>query len=258
MIASQKVEKFKKILDYLEKFHKAFLIDCNNVGSKQFQSIRRAIRESSIILMGKNTLIKRCLRSYFDKCGASSNKWCNVPNFLVGNVGLLLTKGDMNEVREILSKFKVGAPARIGAIAPCDVTVNSGATGMDPSATTFFQALNIPTKINKGTVEIIKEMTVVKAGERVGGSSATLLAKLGIRPFSYGLTPVTIFEDGMSFDASVLDIKNNIVHAVAVNTIMDLLSLSLNSDEYIFLTMAHVTKKSLENILTVSITTKVV
>ena len=49
------------------------------------------------------------------------------------------------------------------------------------------QALNIPTKINKGCVEIVSDVHLIKASEKVGGSEATLLAKLGIKPFSYGL-----------------------------------------------------------------------
>ena len=49
------------------------------------------------------------------------------------------------------------------------------------------QALNIPTKINKGCVEIVADVHLIKQSEKVGGSEATLLAKLGIKPFSYGL-----------------------------------------------------------------------
>ena len=49
------------------------------------------------------------------------------------------------------------------------------------------QVLNIPTKINKGTVEITTNVALIKAGDKVGASEATLLAKLGIKPFSYGL-----------------------------------------------------------------------
>lgn len=51
----------------------------------------------------------------------------------------------------------------------------------------LLQALNIPTKINRGTVEIVSDVHLIKEGEKVGGSEATLLSKLGIRPFSYGL-----------------------------------------------------------------------
>lgn len=49
------------------------------------------------------------------------------------------------------------------------------------------QALSIPTKINKGTVEIVSHVKLITAGDKVGASEATLLAKLGIKPFEYGL-----------------------------------------------------------------------
>lgn len=49
------------------------------------------------------------------------------------------------------------------------------------------QALNIPTKINKGTIEITSTINLIKEGDKVGSSEATLLAKLGVRPFEYGL-----------------------------------------------------------------------
>ena len=58
---------------------------------------------------------------------------------------------------------------------------------MGPEKTSFFQALAIPTKITKGTIEIIKDVDIIKAGDRVGMSEATLLNMLKISPFSYGL-----------------------------------------------------------------------
>jgi hypothetical protein len=51
--------------------------------------------------------------------------------------------------------FQVAAPARAGAIAPCDVIVEAQNTGMGPEKTSFFQALNISTKIAKGAIEIV-------------------------------------------------------------------------------------------------------
>ena len=116
-------------------------------------------------------------------------------------------------MRDVILSHKVPAPARVGSVAPVDVIVPAGGTGMDPSQTSFFQVLNIPTKINKGTVEIVSDVHLVKAGEKVrpvhrlsgrsasacdhcsspalslqvGTSEATLLSKLKINPFSYGL-----------------------------------------------------------------------
>lgn len=45
------------------------------------------------------------------------------------------------------------------------------------------QVLNIATKINKGTIEIVQDVQVCREGEKVGASEATLLSKLGIKPF---------------------------------------------------------------------------
>jgi hypothetical protein len=38
-----------------------------------------------------------------------------------------------------VSVLQVGAPARVGLVAPVDVTVPAGNTGLDPSQTNFFQ-----------------------------------------------------------------------------------------------------------------------
>ena len=51
--------------------------------------------------------------------------------------------------------YQVEAPAKAGAVAPCDVVVPAQNTGLGPEKTSFFQALQIQTKISKGTIEIL-------------------------------------------------------------------------------------------------------
>ena len=116
----------------------------------------------------------------------------------------MFTKSDLSSVKDEIAKYKVGAPARVGLLAPNDVTIPSGGTGMDPSQTSFFQALNIATKINKGTIDIVNDVHLIKAGDRVGASEAALLGKLGIKPFKYGLEILKVYEGGNLFDAAVL------------------------------------------------------
>lgn len=72
-----------------------------------------------------------------------------------GNVGFVFTKEELTEIRDLILANKVAAPAKAGAIAPCDVFVPKGNTGLGPEKTSFFQALAIPTKIAKGTIEIL-------------------------------------------------------------------------------------------------------
>ena len=57
---------------------------------------------------------------------------------------------------------------------------------MEPGKTSFFQALGVPTKIARGTIEITTDLKLVEAGNKVGASEATLLNMLNISPFTYG------------------------------------------------------------------------
>ncbi|XP_016480647.1 large ribosomal subunit protein uL10z-like [Nicotiana tabacum] len=203
----KKVAYDQKLCKYLDLYNQILIVNADNVGSTQLQNIRKGLRGESVVLMGKNTMMKRSVRIHAEKTG--NEGFLNLIPLLVGNVGLIFTKGDLKEIKEEVAKYKVGAPARVGLVAPVDVIVPTGNTGLDPSQTSFFQVLNIPTKINKGTVEIITPVELIKKGDKVGSSEAALLAKLGIRPFSYGLVVVSVYDNGSVFSPEVLDLTED-------------------------------------------------
>jgi len=124
-----------------------------------------------------------------------------------GNVGFVFTNAELSEVREKLLENKVQAPAKPGAMAPMDVIIPAQNTGLGPEKTSFFQALAIATKISKGTIEMINDVHILKEGERVGASEATLLNMLNISPFSYGLQVEQVYDSGTIFEPKILDIK---------------------------------------------------
>merc|ERR1719199_398668 len=99
------------------------------------------------------------------------------------------------------------AAARAGQVAVVDWSIPSGPTGMDPSQTSFFQALNIGTKIVKGQIELVSEYQILKIGEKVTASQQVLLGKLGIKPFEYGMIVQQVYQDHSVFSAAVLDIS---------------------------------------------------
>merc|ERR1712010_40610 len=146
---------------------------------------------------------------------------------MVGNVGLVFTNGDLAEVRGKIGEFKLPAPARVGAIAPVDVIIPCGPTGMDPSKTSFFQALNIPTKITKGTIEIIADVKLIKEGDKVGMSDSTLLNMLGISPFTYGLVVRKVYDSGTVFDPAILDITDDDLRARFMLGVRNIAAVSL-------------------------------
>ncbi|KAJ6352765.1 hypothetical protein OIU76_001893 [Salix suchowensis] len=252
--ADKKIAYDAKLCQLLDDYSQILIAAADNVGSTQLQNIRRGLRGDSVVLMGKNTMMKRSVRIHSEKTG--NKAFLNLIPLLQGNVGLIFTKGDLKEVSEEVAKYKVGAPARVGLVAPIDVVVPPGNTGLDPSQTSFFQVLNIPTKINKGTVEIITPVELIKKGEKVGSSEAALLAKLGIRPFSYGLVVLSVYDNGSVFSPGVLDLtEDDLIGKFATGVTM-VASLSLAVAYPTLAAAPHMFINAYKNVLSVAVATE--
>ncbi|CAM8963602.1 unnamed protein product [Rhodiola kirilowii] len=252
--ADKKIAYDRKLCQLLDDYSQILVVAADNVGSNQLQMIRKGLRGDSLVLMGKNTMMKRSVRLHSEKTG--NNDFLNLLPLLQGNVGLIFTKGDLKEVSEEVAKYKVGAPARVGLVAPIDVIVPPGNTGLDPSQTSFFQVLNIPTKINKGTVEIITPVELIKKGDKVGSSEAALLAKLGIRPFSYGLVVLSVYDSGSVFSPEVLDLtEDDLVEKFAVGVSM-VTALSLAISYPTLAAAPHMFINAYKNVLAVAVATE--
>ncbi|KAF8108348.1 hypothetical protein N665_0111s0058 [Sinapis alba] len=252
--AEKKIVYDSKLCELLNEFPQILIVAADNVGSTQLQNIRKGLRGDSVVLMGKNTMMKRSVKLHAQKTG--NEGFLSLIPLLQGNVGLIFTKGDLKEVSEEVAKYKVGAPARVGLVAPIDVVVQPGNTGLDPSQTSFFQVLNIPTKINKGTVEIITPVELIKKGDKVGSSEAALLAKLGIRPFSYGLVVESVYDNGSVFNPEVLNLtEDDLVEKFAAGvSLITALSLAIS---YPTLAAApHMFLNAYKNVLAVALATE--
>ncbi|XP_071722056.1 large ribosomal subunit protein uL10z-like [Rutidosis leptorrhynchoides] len=252
--ADKKLAYDSKLCQLLDEYSQILVVAADNVGSNQLQNIRKGLRGDSVVLMGKNTMMKRSVRIHSEKTG--NKAFLNLIPLLQGNVGLIFTKGDLKEVSEEVAKYKVGAPARVGLIAPIDVVVPPGNTGLDPSQTSFFQVLNIPTKINKGTVEIITPVELIKKGDKVGSSEAALLAKLGIRPFSYGLVVLSVYDNGSVFSPEVLDLTEDDLMAKFAAGVAMVTSLALAISYPTVAAAPHMFINAYKNALAIAVATE--
>jgi large subunit ribosomal protein LP0 len=198
----RKNELFNNVGTFVNQYKKIIFVRVDNVTSTQMQQIRKALRGKAIVMMGKNTMIRRSLRNMM----AQRPDVERLLPLIKGNVGFIFTNENLSEIKTIITANRVAAPARVGAIAPVSVVVPAGPTGLEPTQTSFLQALDIPSKINKGQVEITKDVQILKPGDKVGNSEAQLLKKLNIMPFTYGLEPVNIYDDGSIYGPAVLDI----------------------------------------------------
>merc|ERR1711976_617304 len=168
------------------------------------QQIRIALRGHAVVLMG-NTMMRRAIHSHLDNNPALEKLLPHIK----GNVGFVFTKGELTDIRKIVLENRVAAPAKAGAVAPLSVTISARNTGLGPEKTSFFQALAIPTKITKGTIEILNDVQLIHEGDKVGASEATLLGMLNIYPFSYGLVIEQVYDSGTVFHPSILDMSDD-------------------------------------------------
>merc|ERR1719311_1959213 len=160
------------------------------------------------MVFGKNTMIRKCIRNLCE--GDEHPEWMSIVEVMRGNLGFIFTNADLGDIQEVIDEFQKPAAAKAGVIAPTSCTIPKGPTGLDPAQTSFFQALNIATKINKGSIDIINDTEVIKEGNKVGSSEAALLAKLGVKPFNYGLRIMYVYEGGV-FPLDVMRIDETVL-----------------------------------------------
>jgi len=248
----RKAEYFKKLQNLLDEYPQIIIVECDNVSSNQMQKIRQVLRGKAVLLMGKKTMMRKAIRQHVHQ----NPKVEHLLSHLYGNIGFVFTKEDLTEIRSLVTSLKVGAPAKAGTIAPNDVVVPAGLTGLEPTQTSFLQALNIGTKISKGQIEILAATTLIHAGDKVGQSEATLLAKLNIRPFSYGLVPRVVYDDGLVYESKVLDMTLDDVRGVVAKGVSNIAALGLQIGYPTVASVPHSIMNGFKNLVSIAIGTE--
>ncbi|KAH6560165.1 hypothetical protein BASA50_000625 [Batrachochytrium salamandrivorans] len=246
---TKKENYFSKLNELLTDYNVVFIVNVDNVGSNQMHQIRKSLRGKAVVLMGKNTMVRRALRNAIPE----NPQFEKLLALVRGNIGFVFTKGDLKEIRDEILSNRVLAPAKAGAIAPINVVVPAGNTGMEPGKTSFFQAIGIATKIARGTIEIISDVEIITAGNKVGASEAQLLNMLNISPFTYGLTIVSIYDNGTVFDTAMLDITDEVLISHVLTGIANVTAVSLALSYPTVASVPHVFINGYKNLLAVGL-----
>merc|ERR1712001_48604 len=217
------------------------------------QQIRMSLRGRAEVLMGKNTMMRKAIRGMLDKHPELER----ILPCVVGNVGFVFTSEDLNDIRDALLSNKVKAPARAGAIAPVDVIIPAQNTGLGPEKTSFFQALSIPTKIARGTIEINNDVHFISVGYKVGASESTLLNLLNISPFSYGLVVENVYDNGSIFSPKVLDITDDDLKATFMAGVANVAAVSLAIGYPTMASAPHSMVNGLKNLMAIAAETDI-
>jgi len=249
---ANKAGYFDKLKGLLEEYKSIFVVTVDNVSSQQMHEIRQSLRGEGVVLMGKNTMVRRAIKGFISE----SPEYERILPHVKGNVGFVFTNGDLKEIRDKILSNRVAAPARAGALAPLDVYVPAGNTGMEPGKTSFFQALGVPTKIARGTIEITTDLKLVEGGTKVGASEATLLNMLNISPFTYGMGIAQIYDNGQTFASDVLDIEESQLLKAFSSAITTIATISLATGYPTLPSVMHSVVNSYKKVLAVAVETE--
>jgi len=263
-VPQRKLEYAARLNDYLDNYNQAISIGVNNVGSKSLALQRKKLRARDIhILMGKNTIIRKVLSLRAEKMEAEgkmkqAQSALKFMDMVQGNVGFVFIPKteSIAALRDQLTSEKVQTAAKAGIEAPDNVLVPAGPTGQDPSQTSFFQALDIPTKINRGQVEIVSDVKLITKGEKVGRSAAELLVMLNIKPFYYGITVNHVYDKGEVYPADVLDISPSDVAAAFNGAVREVAALCLALNYPTAASVPHSIMDAYKNMLAIGMACK--
>jgi large subunit ribosomal protein LP0 len=252
----QRKEKFvEKLKAAISEYKNVLIVGVDNVGSNQMQKVRVALRGKAVVVMGKNTLIRKILRDLID--GEKLTKLESLVPLVVGNMGFVFTNANLPDIRKTILENKVPAAAKSGTFAPADVFIPPGPTGLDPGQTSFFQALNIGTKIVKGAIEIVNEVHLIKKGDKVTLSHVAMLDKMNVRPFFYGFKVQDVYEDGTVYSSAILDMSQDDLLQKFFNGVRTVAALSLAINFPTAASVSHSINYAYKQILAIALQTDI-
>ncbi|WP_181693081.1 50S ribosomal protein L10 [Natronomonas sp. LN261] len=199
-IPQWKREETDSIVEFLESYSSIGVVDITGIPSKQLQDMRRELHGTAALRVSRNTLIERALTEVDDGLE-------DLAEHVEGQIGLIGTNDNPFGLYQQLEASKTPAPINAGEVAPNDVVIPEGDTGVDPGPFVGeLQQVGANARIDGGSIKVVEDSTVLSAGEEVSADLANVLTELGIEPKEVGLDLRGVFSEGVSFSPEELDI----------------------------------------------------
>ena len=225
-VAEWKKEEVNELKNIIGQYDVIGIVDLMNIPAKQLQEMRKNLKNDAVIRMAKKNLIDLAL----EDCNADKTNVVDLSEHMDGQVAIIATEMNPFKLYKILEKSKTSAPAKAGAIAPDDIVVPEGDTGLTNLA--FMGELGqvgIPARPQDGKIFIQKETVVVNAGEEVSKQMAATLARLDINPMEVGMDLKAVYEEGSIYTSDVLAIDEEQTLADVQNAFKNAFNLSVNA-----------------------------
>jgi len=190
----KKAQMYQLLQDLPKKYNVTALVRMEKVRASQLLPLRKKLLGEVEIVSIKDKVVQKSLEK-LDIPGIEKMK-----EKLTGQCLFMFTNMSPFKLNVLLAKNKILLTARGGDVASIDVVVPPKNTGIAPGPMlTEFKENKIPTKIDQGTIWILKETTPVKKGEPISTILAALLGKLDIKPIEARIVLNSALSEGILF-----------------------------------------------------------
>ena len=220
----KKTQMYQTLQELPKKYKVMALVRMEKVRASQLLPLRKKLQGKVEIVSIKDKVAQRALEK-LDLGGIEKMK-----EMLTGQCLFMFTNMSPFELNIFLSKNKILLPARGGDIASMDVIVRPKNTGIAPGPMlTEFKENKIPTKIDQGTIWILKETTPVKKGDAISAKLAALLGKLDIKPIEAGIVLNAALSENVLFSEEQLVVDVEKIKMQLVQANQQAISLSIEA-----------------------------
>lgn len=232
----KKTSTIERIAELANKYPVIAITQLSKVRSAQLMAVRKVLRGQAEIVVVKNKLAILALK----KAGIKNAD--ELLSHLTGQNALIFSTLDPFKLYLLLEKNRVSLAARAGDTAPTDVIVPAGNTGQPAGPVlSEFREAGIQTKIESGSIWVVKDSVAAKAGTEISPKLASLFSKLGIKPIRAGLSIALAYENGLIYAADAVAIDLDKYRA-------DLIS-GYNSSRALAVYIGYVTKDTAGEII---------
>ena len=222
-IPEWKREEVDELVEFVESFNSVGIVGVAGIPSRQLQAMRRELHGSADVRMSRNTLTTRALEEVNE--GVEQ-----LTEYVEGQVALIGTNDNPFGLFKQLEASKTPAPISAGEVAPNDIVIPEGDTGVDPGPFVGeLQTVGAAARIMDGTIKVTEDSKVLEEGEVVDDDLAGVLTELGIEPKEVGLDLKGVYSDGVLFEPDELAIDVDEYHADVQSAAAAARNLSVNA-----------------------------
>ncbi len=203
-VADYKKEVVQDMVKRLTTSKVVGVVNMENLPASALARIRSQLRKEATIYMSKRRFMTLAINEAAKKKKGLEKL---IPQ-LKGMPSFIFTDSDPFKIARLFKKSRSPAAIKPGQIAPRDLIIPKGPTPFTPGPIiSELSAVGIKTGVEGGKVAVREDTVIVQEGAVVTQKQSEVLGKFNIQPMEIGISLVAVYDEGLIYESSVLEIE---------------------------------------------------